>query len=69
MKYGCDWLSMAFKGDILHLFFIESNLSRNGRNPTLTKTEKSIQRAIAHGSVIVKYIHHWVDEIGIVRWS
>ena len=23
MKYGCDWLSMSFKGDILHLFFIE----------------------------------------------
>ena len=47
MKYGCDWLSMAFKGDTLHLFFIESNLSRNGRTPTLTKTEKGCKKQLS----------------------
>ena len=56
MKYGCDWLSMSFKGDTLHLFFIESNLSRNGRTPTLTKTEKRFQKAIKQGDLITHYI-------------
>jgi hypothetical protein len=69
MKYGCDWLSMAFKGDILHLFFIESNLSRNGRTPTLTKTEKRFQKAIKQGDLITHYIHHWLDNEGTVHWE
>ena len=69
MKYGCDWLSMSFKGDILHLFFIESNLSRNGRTPTLTKTEKRLQKAIIQGDLSVDYIHHWVDESGNIYWD
>jgi len=69
MKYGCDWLSMAFKGDTLHLFFIESNLSRNGRTPTLTKTEKRLQKAIKQGDLITHYIHHWLDNEGTIHWE
>jgi len=69
MKYGCDWLSMAFKGDTLHLFFIESNLSRNGRTPTLTKTEKRLQKAIKQNDLITHYIHHWLDNKGTVHWE
>ena len=68
MKYGCDWLSMAFKEDTLHLFFIESNLSRSGEIPTLNKNEMRFRDSIKGGNVVVEYHHHWVTNTAI-NWS
>ena len=68
MKYGCDWLSMAFKEDTLHLFFIESNLSRSGEVPTLNKNEMRFRDSIKGGNVVVEYHHHWVTNTAI-NWS
>ena len=67
MKYGCDWLSMAFKGDILHLFFIESNLSRDCQKPSLTKAERRFRNSIKRGNYRVRYIHHLVDDFGRIK--
>ena len=68
MKYGCDWLSMAFKEDTLHLFFIESNLSRSGEIPTLNQNEMRFRDSIKGGNVVVEYHHHWVTNTAI-NWS
>jgi hypothetical protein len=68
MRYGCDWLSIAWKNDTLHLFFIESNLSRTDSIPSLTKNEARMRDAIKRGNVKVRYIHHWVDADGTMRW-
>jgi hypothetical protein len=69
MKYGCDWLSMGFKEDTLHLFFIESNLSRDGQKPSLTKAERRFRNSIKRGNYRVRYIHHWVDDFGRIEWG
>jgi hypothetical protein len=69
MKYGCDWLSMDFSGSTLHLYFIESNLSRNGRKPTLNDNEMRLRKAILGRKVITHYTHHWVDQDGKIRWD
>jgi hypothetical protein len=69
MKYGCDWLSMAWKGDELHLFFIESNLSRTGDRPSLTKNERRFMQAILDGRVVIHHVHHWVDQDGKMHWE
>jgi len=69
MKYGCDWLSMAFRGNTLHLYFIESNLSRNGEKPTLITTERRLRKAILEKKVITHYTHHWIDQDGKIHWD
>jgi hypothetical protein len=69
MKYGCDWLSMAFSRDTLHLFFIESNLSRNGEKPTLNDNEIRLRKAILEENVVTHYTHHWVDKDGKIHWD
>lgn len=40
MQYRCDWLTMAWKQGKLHLFWVESNLSRIGKTPSLAPIEK-----------------------------
>ena len=69
MKYGCDWLSVFFRGNTLHLFFIESNLSRNGDFPTFNKNETRFKNAIKKGKVRIEYHHHWVDHNGETHWE
>jgi hypothetical protein len=69
MHYGCDWLSQAWKGDVLHLFFIESNLSRTGERPSLTKNERRFMQAILDGRVVIHHVHHWVDLDGKIHWE
>ena len=69
MKYGCDWLSMAFNRNTLHLYFIESNLSRNRKKPTLNKNERRLRKAILEKKVITHYTHHWVDQDGKIHWD
>ena len=69
MKYTCDWLSMTFRGSTLHLYFIESNLSRNGEKPTLNDNEMRLRKAILEDNVITHYTHHWVDQDGKIHWD
>ena len=69
MHYGCDWLSIAWKNDTLHLFFIESNLSRTDSIPSLTKNELKMKNAIKKKDVKVHYIHHWIDHNGEIHWE
>ena len=69
MHYGCDWLSIAWKNGKLHLFFIESNLSRTDSIPSLTKNELRMRDAIKSRDVKVRYIHHWIDQDGGIHWD
>ena len=69
MKYGCDWLSMAFSGSTLHLYFVESNLSRNAKKPTLNKHERRLMKAILEENVVTHYTHHWIDKDGKTHWD
>jgi hypothetical protein len=69
IHYGCDWLSIAWKNDTLHLFFIESNLTRTDSVPSLTKNETRMRDAIRRGDVKVRYIHHYVDQDGKTHWD
>lgn len=69
MKYGCDWLSILFKKNTLHLYFIESNLTRSAKPPTLTTTEKKLRKAIINDDVSIHHIHHWVDGKGKNHWD
>ena len=69
MHYGCDWLSIAWKNGKLHLFFIESNLSRTDSIPSLTKNELRMRNAIKSRDVKVHHIHHWIDQDGEIHWD
>ena len=69
MKYGCDWLFQVWKGDVLHFFFTESNLSRTGDRPSLTKNERRLMQAILDGRVVIHHVHHWVDRDGKMHWE
>ena len=69
MRYGCDWLSIAWKKDELHLFWVESNLSRTGNVPSLTPNERKFRNAIRDGSVVNHHCHHWVDKDGKIHWD
>jgi hypothetical protein len=69
MHYGCDWLSIAWRRDKLHLFFIESNLTRTGSVPSLTKNELRMKNAITQGQVKVHYVHHWINSDGEMKWE
>jgi len=53
----------------LYLFFIETNMSRNGRTLTLTKTEKRLPKANEQGDLTTHYIHHRLENEGTVHWS
>ena len=69
MHYGCDWLSMAWKRDELHLFFIESNLSRTETQPSLTNNEQRLRNSVKGQKVFCHHVHHWVDEEGGTHWD
>ena len=69
MHYGCDWLSMVWKGDELHLFFIESNLTRTATNPPLTENEGRLRTALVNKRVFPHHCHHWVDKDGEMHWD
>jgi hypothetical protein len=69
MHYGCDWLSMVWNGDDLHLIFIESNLTRTATNPSLTDTEGLFRTAVGNKRVFPHHCHHWVDMQGNMHWD
>lgn len=69
IHYGCDWLSIDWKNDKLHLYFIESNLTRTDSVPSLTKNQARMRDAIRRGDVKVRYYHHWVDQDGKMHWD
>jgi len=69
MRYGCDWLSIIWRRGELHLFWIESNLSRTGNVPSLTKNERKFRDAIRDGRVVNYHFHHWVDKDGEMHWD
>ncbi|MDB4602746.1 hypothetical protein OAH71_02420 [Euryarchaeota archaeon] len=69
IHYGCDWLSIDWKNDKLHLYFIESNLTRTDSVPSLTKNQARMRDAIRQGDVKVRYYHHWVDQDGKMHWD
>ena len=69
MRYGCDWLSIAWKNDKLHLFFIESDLTTTDSVPSLTKNEARMRDAIRQGNVKIRYIHHWINKDGKTHWD
>jgi hypothetical protein len=69
IHYGCDWLSMAWKDNFLHRFWIESNLSRTGTRPSFTQNEGRMMKAGGEGRVVDHYVHHWVDQDGKMHWE
>jgi len=69
MHYGCDWLCTAWSGDTLHLFWIESNLSRTQNRPSLTKNERRFMEVIKGGQVVNHHVHHWIDADGDHHWE
>ena len=69
MRYGCDYLSYEWKDGVLHLHWIEVNLERSGKYPTLTPNEQRFREAILSGNVRNHYHHTWVDGEGEQRWG
>jgi hypothetical protein len=69
MHYGCDWLSMAWKGPQLHLFWIESNLTRTPSLPPLTRNEQRLRNASQNDLIFNHHCHHWVDMEGNIHWD
>jgi len=69
MRYGCDYLSYEWKGEVLHLHWVEVNLERSGNYPTLTPYEQRFRKAILSGNVVNHYHHTWVDGEGEQRWG
>ena len=69
MRYGCDCLSYEWKGKELHLHWIEVNLDRSGRYPTLTPNEQKYKRAVESGNVVNHYHHTWIDGKGKQHWE
>ena len=69
MRYGCDYLSYEWKGKELHLHWIEVNLDRSGRYPTLTPNEQKYKRAVESGNVVNHYHHTWIDGKGKQHWE
>jgi hypothetical protein len=69
MRYGCDYLSYQWKGNALHLHWVEVNLDQSGNYPTLTRNEKRFKKAIESGNVVNHYHHTWVDCEGEQRWD
>ena len=69
MRYGCDYLSYEWKDGVLHLHWIEVNLERSGKYPTLTPNEQRFREAILSGNVRNHYHHTWVDGKGEQRWE
>jgi len=69
MHYGCDWLSIYWKKGVLHVFWIESNLTRTDKAPSLTANEKRLRDAVRDGRVVSRHYHHWVDQDGNIHWD
>jgi len=53
----------------LHLHWVEVNLERSGKYPTLTQNEQLFRKAILSGNVVNHYHHTWVDGEGEQRWG
>ena len=69
LRYGCDFLSYEWKGDVLHLHWIEINLERENKFPTLTLNERRFKRAIESGKIVNHYHNTWVDNTGKHHWG
>ena len=69
MYYGCDWLSMVWSRGELHLFWIESNLTRTDKASSLTDNEKRLRDAVRDDRVVNHHCHHWVDRDGNAHWD
>ena len=69
MHYGCDWLSMVWRRDVLHLFWIESNLTRTDKAASFTDNEKKLRDAVRDDCVVNYHFHHWVDKDGKTHWD
>ncbi|MDA8759247.1 hypothetical protein N9M83_03330 [Candidatus Poseidonia alphae] len=69
MRYGCDYLSYEWKEGVLHLHWVEVNLERSGKYPTLTQNEQLFRKAILSGNVVNHYHHTWVDGEGRQYWD
>jgi len=69
IHFGSDWLSLAWKGDVLHRYWIESNLSRTGDYPTFTKNGEKVFEAARADKIKDHYMHHWIDEEGEIHWQ
>ena len=69
VRYGCDWLSYNWKGKTLHLHWIETNLERRNRIPSLTRNERRFKEAIQSGKVVNEYHSMWIDADGRNHWE
>ena len=69
LRYGCDFLTHEWIGNLLHLHWIEVNIERNNSYPTLTKNERRFRDAILNGRVVNNYHHKWVDGEGNHHWD
>jgi hypothetical protein len=69
MHYGSDWLSIFWRRDYLHLFWIESNLTRTDKASSFTDNEKKLRDAVRDDCVVNYHFHHWVDKDGKTHWD
>lgn len=69
IHYGSDWLSIVWRRGKLHLFWVESNLTRTDKAPSLTDNERKFRDAIRDGRVVNHHYHHWVDKDGEMHWD
>ena len=69
MKYGCDYLSYEWRKNELHLHWIEGNLNRKKRYPSLTRNEIRFKRAVENNQITNHYHHLWVDDDGKQHWD
>jgi hypothetical protein len=69
LRYGCDFLSYEWRGNVLHLHWIEINLERRNKYPGLTRNELRFKRAVEDGNVVNHYHNTWVDGKGQHHWE
>lgn len=69
VRYGCDWLSYEWKGKTLHLHWLETNLERGNKFPSLTRNERRFKEAIQSGKVVNEYHSMWIDGDGKNHWE
>ena len=64
-----DWLSYEWKGKTLYLHWIETNLERRNKIPSLTRNERRFKEAIQSGKVVNEYHSMWIDADGRNHWE
>ena len=69
LRYGCDFLSYEWRGNVLHLHWIEINLERRKKYPGLTRNELRFKKAIENGNLVNHYHNTWVDGKGKHHWE